>query len=208
MDDADRRGPAPVPGPPTDPAWGDTDPGGPEAPVWLTPAQGDHEIGVVEELVPARRSRWWNVALALVAVAALGVAVALFVTARRGSLEASAATAQAANMSQNRDDLDAQQRQVDDRRRAMDAATSDLDAAMARLEKAMTDASGAQHHLVEVHTRAAGLWNAGNRNGAANLAKSDGAAALADLDQKTAAVDKALTDMQSAARDLQAKLDG
>ena len=207
MDDVETGGPAPEAGPPVYPAWGDPGPVGSDASVWLSPVQ-DADGAIVEEAAPASRSRWWNIALALVAVAVLGVASALFVTARRASSDASAATAQAASMSQSRDDLDAQQRQLDDRRRAMDAATSDLDAAMARLDKAMTDATDAQHHLVDVHTRAADLWNAGSRSGSANLAKTEGAAALADLDQKTVAVDKALADVQSAARDLQAKLDG
>ena len=181
MDDAERAGPA---------------------------VEDGHDGGVVEDPLPARRSRWWNIALALVAVVVLGVAGALLVTARSASSDASVATAEAASMSQSRDDLDAQQHQLDGRRRAMDAATSDLDSALARLDKAMTDATDAQHHLVDVQSRASSLWNAGNLSGSTNLSKTEGAGALADLDQKTVAVDKALTDVQSAARDLQAKLDG
>ena len=208
MDEIESGALTPEPGPPDYPGLGYGGPGHGDGASWLLPLPEGQLAVLVEAPAQARRSRWWNIALALLAVAVLSVAVSLLVTARRASSDASAATAQAMSMNQSRDDLDTQQRQVDDRRRAMDTATSALDAAMVRLEKSMTDAAEAQHHLVDVHTRAADLWNARKRGETANLAKTDGAAALADLDQKTTAVDKAMTDLQAATRDLQVKFDG
>ncbi len=185
--------------------------GGPHPAGWLEPdpdpssAAGDSPSSGPP---PPEPSRWWNGALVIIAVALLGVGVALFVGARQASSDASDARSQAATMEGSRLALDVQQNGLDDHRRAIESAQSDLDRAMETLTTALRTAAAAQRHLIDVDDRAVVLSNQGNRSGATALVKSDGAAALADLDQKTAAASKAVVDAQAAVQQLQAKIDG
>ena len=211
MTDEAGSGPPPEAGPPIYPAWGDPAAAGPDPSVWLKPVEGDPGgRGQASVDAPPKRppSRGWNAAVAVMSVAVLGVAVALFLGARQASSDTSAARAQAAAMEQSRLDLDVKQNGLDDQRRAIDSALSDVDTAMASMDTALTTAADAQHHLVDVDDRAVAMFNQGNRSGATALVKGDGAAALADLDQKTTAAVKAVADAQTAVQQLQAKIDG
>jgi hypothetical protein len=126
----------------------------------------------------------------------------------RASSDASNARESAAALSKTRRQLALRASRAANARQSLITTAGKVTPALDALDQALDDASAAQRHLVDVDDHGVDQFNAGDESGSVATFTGDGAAALADLTQKTTAVHGALTSVQQTVQAMQEALDG
>ncbi len=157
--------------------------------------------------VETRRNPWNVVMVIVCAVLVLGAAT-LAVVSRTVFSDASHIRGQAVVLDRHTDQVRAQGRRADALRTKITSETAAIDSTMTDLGTAMDAAVDAENHFTDITNQAADLYNQGQIAASVALLKSQGDPALADLAQKSAAADKAITAAQAAAQNLKETLHG
>jgi hypothetical protein len=98
----------------------------------------------------------------------------------------------------SRAELAAQQRRIDDQRIALRKLANAVPTQVGRLEAALTDVVAAQNRFIDVVNQASSLYAGGDRAGAADALRGEGATTIEQLTARNETVQQALQRAQAA----------